>query len=135
MVFNVGEKENFNNQQLITLLNVSYKIFAKALQMRLQLILMEVINRDQSAFFPSKFIMDNVLLVNEIINQAQCISQPLVVIKLNFVNVYDNVNSSFMVDAMANMGMAQEFIKMVKLLFKDDATMVYLNGCITKVGG
>ncbi len=56
-------------------------------------------------------------------------------IKLNFVNVYDNVNSSFMVDAMANMGMAQEFIKMVKLLFKDDATMVYLNGCITKVGG
>jgi hypothetical protein len=57
------------------------------------------------------------------------------VIKLNFVNVYDNVNSSFMVDAMANMGMAQEFIKMVKLLFKDDATMVYLNGCITKVGG
>jgi len=57
------------------------------------------------------------------------------VIKLNFVKVYDNVNWNFMFDAMANMGMAQEFIKMVKILFKDVTTTVYLNGCFTKLGG
>jgi hypothetical protein len=37
-----------------------------------------------------------------------------------------------MFDAMAKMGMAQEFIKMVKLLFKDAITTICLNGCITK---
>jgi len=68
MLFNIGDKENFNNWPPITLLNVSYKIFAKALQMRLQPIFMEVINRDQFAFLPLKFILDNVLLTNEIIN-------------------------------------------------------------------
>jgi len=57
------------------------------------------------------------------------------VIKLNFVKVYDNVNWNFMFDAMANMGMAHEFIKMVNFLFKDVATTVYVNGCFTKLGG
>jgi hypothetical protein len=36
-----------------------------------------------------------------------------------------------MFDAMAKMGMVQEFIKMVKL-FKDARKVVSLNGCITK---
>jgi hypothetical protein len=33
---------------------------------------------------------------------------------------------------MAKMGMLQEFIKMVKLLFKDTIAIICLNGCITK---
>jgi hypothetical protein len=33
---------------------------------------------------------------------------------------------------MAKMGMVYEFIKMVKLLFKDVAKTIYLNECITK---
>jgi len=114
---------------------VSHKIFAKVLQMRPQPILIEVIDRDQFAFLSLKFILDNVLLVNETINWAWCTNQPLVVLKQNFAKAYDNVNWSFMFDAMANMGMAKEFIKMLKLLFKDVATIVYLNMCITKLGG
>ncbi len=135
MLFKARDKENLSNQWPITLLNVSYKIFAKALQMRLQPIFMEVIDKEQFGFLPVKFILDNVLLVNETINQAWCNNQPLVVPKQNFAKVYDNVNWSFMFDAMATMGMVQEFIKMVKLLFKDAATIVYLNTCITKSRG
>ncbi len=47
-------------------------------------------------------------------------------------NVF-SLNWSFLFDAMAKMGMVQEFIKMVKLLFKDVAKAIYLNGCITKL--
>jgi hypothetical protein len=38
------------NWKPITLLNLSYKIYAKALQLRLQPVLMEIISSDQSAF-------------------------------------------------------------------------------------
>jgi hypothetical protein len=34
---------------------------------------------------------------------------------------------------MVKMKMVQEFIKMVKVLFKDAAKAIYLNGCITKL--
>ena len=47
-----GIQESLNNWHPITLLNVSYKIFAKTLQVRLQPVLMEVISPDQSAFSP-----------------------------------------------------------------------------------
>jgi len=42
-------------------------------------------------------------------------------LKLDFAKVYDKVNWSFIFDAMAKMGMVQEFIKMVNMLFKDVA--------------
>lgn len=42
MLFKIGDKEIFNNWWPITWLNVSYKIFAKVIQMRLQPIFMEV---------------------------------------------------------------------------------------------
>jgi len=48
-----------------TLLNVTYKIFTKALQMRLQPIFMEVISCDWSTFLPSWFTLNNILLTDE----------------------------------------------------------------------
>ena len=42
-----------------------YKIYVKALQMRLQPVLMEVISFDQSAFLPMRFILDKLLLTQE----------------------------------------------------------------------
>jgi hypothetical protein len=60
--------------------------------MRLQKILMEVIDKDQIAFLPLRFILDKILLMIEIIDWAWHINQPLVMLKLNFTKVYDKVN-------------------------------------------
>jgi hypothetical protein len=66
-----GPRDSLNNWRPITLLNVSYKLFAKALQKRLQPILMEVISHDQSAFLPMRFILDNIFLTYETIHYAK----------------------------------------------------------------
>jgi hypothetical protein len=47
-------RDSLNNWRPITLLNVLYKFFAKALQIRLQPVLMEIISPDQSAFLPMR---------------------------------------------------------------------------------
>jgi hypothetical protein len=60
-----GGRTTLNNWRPITLLNVTYKIFAKALQIRLQPILMEFISPDQSSFLPMRFILDNIFLTGE----------------------------------------------------------------------
>jgi hypothetical protein len=56
-----GNRESLNNWRPISLLNVSYKIYAKMLQKRLQILLTNVISEDQSAFLPTRSILDNVL--------------------------------------------------------------------------
>lgn len=44
LIFKVGFTKNLENLCLITLLNVTYKIMAKVLQLRLQLQLMKIID-------------------------------------------------------------------------------------------
>jgi hypothetical protein len=51
---------------------------------------MEVVDTNQTTFLPiMKYILDNILLVQETINWAQLFNQPLVFLKLDFVKAYD----------------------------------------------
>jgi hypothetical protein len=63
-----GDRLPFGNYRPTTLLNCTYKIYAKLLQQRLQPVLVEVICQDQSAFLPMRYILDNIVLTQEIIN-------------------------------------------------------------------
>ena len=62
-----GQTDEHKNYLPITLLNASYKILAKALQRRLQPFLPELIDEDQTAFLPMRYILDNVLVQTEAI--------------------------------------------------------------------
>lgn len=67
-----------------TLLNTSYKIWAKVFQLRLQALLPEVIHEGQTAFLPSHYILDVVIVQNETISWAQKSDQELIMLKLDF---------------------------------------------------
>jgi hypothetical protein len=88
LLFKAREKENLGNWCPITFLNVAYKIFTKTLQLRLQPILMEVVDTDPIAFLSMRYILDNVLLVQETIDWVQQSNQPLVFFKLDFAKAY-----------------------------------------------
>ena len=66
-----GQCNTLNNWRPITLLNMSYKIFAKALQVHLQLVLMELISPDQSTFLLMRYILDNIFLTQQTISHAK----------------------------------------------------------------
>jgi hypothetical protein len=67
---NVGEKKQFFIWRPITLLNVTYMIFAKTFQVQMQSVLMEAISHDQLTFLPFKFI-STILLIHETISWAK----------------------------------------------------------------
>lgn len=48
------------------MLNLKCKIFIKALQLQMQLILMNIINIDELDFLYMRFILDNIFLIQEI---------------------------------------------------------------------
>jgi hypothetical protein len=84
-----GDHLPLGNYRPITLLNCIYKFFTKLLQRRLQPVLVEVINPDQSAFLPRRYILDNIVVTHETINWAKTSKQPLVLLKLDFAKAYD----------------------------------------------
>jgi hypothetical protein len=71
-LFEVGKKESLDNWKPITLLNLEYEMLPKALQQRLQITPMEVVDIDQTAFLPSRYVIDNVILAHETIDWARC---------------------------------------------------------------
>jgi len=91
-----NDKELLTNWRLITLLNVAYKIVAKALQRRLQPFLANVINNDQTTFLPIHYILDNVLVIHETISSAREFDQEMILLKLDFMKVYDTINLPFL---------------------------------------
>jgi hypothetical protein len=128
-----GDRLPLGNYRPITLLNCTYKFFAKLLQRRLQPVLLEVISPDQSAFLPRCYILDNIVLTQETINWAKTSNQPLVLLKLDFAKAYDRVSWRFPFKAMEVLGFDDRFIRMTKLLFSGASASVCLNGAPTKL--
>jgi hypothetical protein len=132
LLFKGGTRNTLNSWRPITLLNTSYKVFAKTLQLRLQPILMEVISPNQSAFLPLRFILDNIFLTNETIAYAKKSNQSLVFLKLDFSKAYDRVDLEFLFLVMERLGFPIEFVKMTKLLFFEVGASVSINGNLTQ---
>lgn len=107
---------------------MGYKVYAKALQLRLQPVLMELISFDQSAFLLMRFILDNLLLTQETMSGAEKSNQALLFLKLDFSKAYDMVEWGCLFRIMEKMGFPSEFTHMVALLFKDAAATVKVNG-------
>lgn len=112
-----GNQEHLANWQPITLLNSSYKIFAKALQIRLQGLLPNIIHKDQSAFLPLRFTLDNILVQYKTISWTQESYQDLMMLKLEFMKAYDAVTLHFLFTTVGELEIPMEFSHMVQLLF------------------
>jgi hypothetical protein len=57
---------------------------------------MEMISFDQSAFFPMRFILDNILLTSETMVWVEQTGQPFIFLKLDFSKAYDMVDWGFL---------------------------------------
>lgn len=92
MLHKGGPRSLLTNWRPIALLNVVYKLYAKALQLHLEPVLSKIICDDQSAFLPGRFILDNIMLTHETIDWARHSHQPLIFLKLDFSKAYDKVD-------------------------------------------
>jgi hypothetical protein len=110
------------------LFNVTYKIFAKAFKVCLQLAFKDAINQDQLVFLPFEFILNSILLTHETISWAKRSKQPLVFLKLDLSKAYDRLNWSFFFGCMKNLGIPTKFINMIKLIFKEANGSVVIDG-------
>ena len=87
-----------------------------------------VIDPNQTTFLPLRFIMDNSILYHEVRNWAQCFYQSLIFLKVDFWKAFDKINISFLFVAMTKLGMDDQFIDMVKVLFQGAQAVVLVNG-------
>jgi len=119
LIFKAGDHADLSNWRPLTLLNVSYKIVAKALQTRIQMLLREVISPEQTTFLPSRHILSNILLQYEIVEWTRESNQDLIFLKLDFTKPFDVVSWDFLRKVMLKLGIPDSFSHLVFLLLRD----------------
>ncbi|KAI8536166.1 hypothetical protein RHMOL_Rhmol10G0235300 [Rhododendron molle] len=89
----------------ISCCNVTLKCVTKVLANRLQSLLPHIINKSQSAFVKGRFIIDNVLLMQELVRGYHRDNDvPRCALKLDLMMAYDSVDWSFLFGTIRVMG-------------------------------
>lgn len=123
-----GDKTLVKNWRPITLLNVSYKVLAKVLAMRLTNILPKFINSTQTGFIKGRYILENLITSWETLDWAKRSQQNVTMLLLDFEKAYDRVEWSFLKMALEAFGFPQGFIRMISTLLNDASAMIDVNG-------
>ncbi|XP_022013816.1 uncharacterized protein LOC110913282 [Helianthus annuus] len=82
----------------INLIGVISKVISKVLANRLRVVMSSITSVTQSAFLSGRFILDGLLIINEIMAWAKKNNKRIFLMKIDFEKAYDNVNWDFLLD-------------------------------------
>ena len=124
---------NFNQFKPISLCNFYYKIISKILVNKLRPLLPKIIEPTQTAFVPGRWIIENVVLAQEIVH---CFSQSKkkkkegnVGFKLDFHKAYDSLEWVFICRVLKAIGFDTKIIDLIFQCISIVSFTLLLNGC------
>lgn len=112
----------------ISLINCSYKIFSKALTLRLGKIIDRLVSPHQSAFIQGCYILESVVISHELVHSVHNSNEPGCVIKLDYKKAYDRVSWDFLFEILESRGFSPIWINWIEKLIKKGSVGVMLNG-------
>lgn len=121
-----------SNKRPITLLNVAYKIAAKAFQLRLTPVMQRLISPQQFAFLPGRNIHHSLLMLGEMLQQAVSSGEEYVLLKLDVIKAFDSLEWPFLLAVIERMGMEGILSKFLKAGFASASSSIILNGIPTE---
>jgi hypothetical protein len=114
----VKEPNNIKQYRPICLLNVMYKIFTKALMLRLDKIMGRIINRSLFDFLKHRNIMDGILALHEILHDTRIKKKDGLILKLDFEKAYDKLNWDFLFECLKQRGFGVKWCDWIKLVMR-----------------
>ncbi|KAI8478588.1 hypothetical protein Bbelb_436860 [Branchiostoma belcheri] len=127
-----GDPLNPANKRPISLLNVDYKIFSKALANRLKDVIGTVVHTDQSCGIPGRSIDDSVCLLRDIVEYVNGTESSCVLIALDQEKAFDRVSHDFMAKVLNKLGFGPAFRNMIAALYSNVKSKVQVNGLLTE---
>ncbi|XP_019434024.1 PREDICTED: uncharacterized protein LOC109340748 [Lupinus angustifolius] len=125
--------QGLNDFRPISLIGSIQKIISKLLAARIKKVIHLVISDCQSAFIKGRFIMDGVVVANEVIDQVKKKRRgDCFILKVDFEKAYDSVNWEFLIYMMERLGFCLKWRLWIKNLLQVNSVSILVNGSATK---
>ena len=127
LLFKKNDKEPLKNWRPISLLNVDYKILAKALALRLRQVLSEIVHTDQTCGIPTRSIHENIMKIRDVIHHTHSSGQAIV-IGVDQEKAFDRVDRNYLFQVLEAMNFGPSFIQWIKTLYHGATSTILNNG-------
>ena len=96
--------------------------------------LAKITHNSQTIFIKERYIGENIRLLFEIIDNATEDNKPGLIFFSDFENAFDSIDHTYIANCLKHFNFGEDFIKWVKLFYKDAKSCVSNNGlsCLTR---
>ena len=132
LIHKKNEKDSLKNFRPISLTNVDYKIIAFVFAKRLQNILPQLINENQTAYIKGRYIGENARLILDIFEYCENENSDGILLFLDFEKAFDSVEWNFLYKVLQKFNIGNTFIKWIKILYTNPMFKMKNNGWLSK---
>ena len=115
----------------ITLLNVDFKIAAKAIAKRLESILPNLIHPDQTGFVKGRYIGENIRLISDIMEYTKLQKIPGILVSLDFRKAFYSIEWPFIMKTLDYFNFGSDIKRWVSTSYTNIESTVLNNGFAT----
>lgn len=114
------------------MLSIAYKIYAKAMALRLGNHLSQWVKKEHKGFVKERYILDAIIALWEGVEFAEETKQYYCFLKIDFDKASDRFEWGFITSSLRSMGLSPPFISFIlHTLFGNAKTRINLNGELT----
>lgn len=117
-IFKKGKRDECKNYRGISLLNTSYKIFAKIITRRLNIISEVLLNNEQHGFRRGRACTDCIFIVKQIIQKRREFNQETHLLFIDYIKAFDKVLREKLWDILLHKGYPQHLVEMIRQMYE-----------------
>jgi hypothetical protein len=115
-IFKKVKRWYYNNYRGISLLNVAYKVYAKFITRRLNVINEYMLSEEQCGFCKGRSCSDCIFIMEQLIQKRREFSLPTCVLFVDYEKAFDRVPRRKLWNVMKNKGFPDHIVKTVQSL-------------------
>ena len=123
---------DLKNWRPITLLNVDYKIAAKAIATRMESTLPFLIHTDQTGLIKGRYIGENIRLICDLLEQTKTDKSSEILLSIDFCKAFDSMEWPIMHKALETYNFGESLRTWIRIFYKNIESTVLNNGYASK---
>ena len=127
-----GDLKLIQNWRPISLLCADYKIFTKALALRLAKILDKILEPSQTCSVPERQIFSNIFLTREIIEYTNNKNIESFLLTIDQEKAFDKIDRKYLFKALERFNLGKNFVMAIKQTMKNTQSLIFNNGYMSK---